>query len=218
MLNNPPRLTAKAAQSLDKVRDIFTRLVALDQSKRGFIAEALYCVISRKYSGYLRDNFENYRDRQDDLDELIDFVYNYESLEKLLADLTLDENFAGKSDHAASRNLLILSTIHQAKGLEWPNVFVIGLRDGAFPHYKSLGNPSELEEERRLFYVAVTRAQNELVLLYPHQTTNREYFSSQMSSGPSMFIKELDRKKYSTLNRFGIRYSKDDEDGVIRYD
>jgi DNA helicase-2/ATP-dependent DNA helicase PcrA len=220
LLNNPPRLTAKAAQSWDKVRDIFTRLVALDQSKRGFIAEALDCVISRKYSGYLRDNFENYRDRQDDLDELIDFVYNYESLEKLLADLTLDENFAGKSDHAASRNLLILSTIHQAKGLEWPNVFVIGLRDGAFPHYKSLGNPSELEEERRLFYVAVTRAQNELVLLYPHQTTRKEYFSSQMSSGPSMFIKELDRKKYSTLNRFGIRHSSEKEDGedVVRYD
>ncbi|MFH0814684.1 MAG: UvrD-helicase domain-containing protein [Candidatus Falkowbacteria bacterium] len=222
------RLPAKAAASWEKLRNIFERLLSLNQTKSGFIAEALDCVIAKHYSEFLRNNFENYRDRQEDLDELIDFVYNYESLDKLLADLMLDENFAGESSKKEARDappwrgeVLVLSTIHQAKGLEWSCVFVIGLRDGQFPHYKSLENAVELEEERRLFYVAATRAQNELVLLYParaHPAGGGASFWANQSTGPSMFIKELDRKKYVTLHKFGFRWDKDETDEEVRYE
>jgi DNA helicase-2/ATP-dependent DNA helicase PcrA len=213
-------VSSKAAQSWDRLSDIFLHVAKLDAANRGFISEVLDHVISRKYSNYLKDNFENHRDRQDDLDEIVDFVYNYESLDKLLSDLMLDENFAGQNDRETPKDALILSTIHQAKGLEWGNVFIIGLRDGAFPHYKSLDSEIELEEERRLFYVAATRAQNELVLLYPSQSTNKGFYGGQMFSGPSIFIKELDRKRYSTLGKFGVRFERETDEGedVIRYD
>ncbi|PIP16508.1 MAG: hypothetical protein COX46_01835 [bacterium (Candidatus Ratteibacteria) CG23_combo_of_CG06-09_8_20_14_all_48_7] len=71
------------------------------------------------------------------------------------------------SEAEKETDVLTLSTIHQAKGLEWKAVFIISLADGRFPHAKSADNPGRLEEERRLFYVAVTRAKSLLYLVQP---------------------------------------------------
>jgi DNA helicase-2/ATP-dependent DNA helicase PcrA len=89
-----------------------------------------------------------------------------------------------RQSEAAADEELVLSTIHQAKGLEWRAVFVIGLADGLFPHAKTFEHPEEMEEERRLFYVASTRAKEELYLTYP-------LFSADNILRPSQFIKEL---------------------------
>ncbi len=93
---------------------------------------------------------------------------------------------------------IVLSTIHQAKGLEWQAVFVMHLGAGQFPSEKSLRERKGLEEERRLFYVAVTRAKKQLYLTYP---LTGGY--SMMLGGPSMFIEELDRSLIDMRGGFG---------------
>ncbi|MEK7160729.1 MAG: 3'-5' exonuclease, partial [Patescibacteria group bacterium] len=86
-----------------------------------------------------------------------------------------------------SNQPIVLSTIHQAKGLEWDTVFVIGLVNGQFPSYQSFKNKKNLEEERRLFYVAVTRAKNKLFLSYPFSPGRGMSVIS-----PSSFLEDLD--------------------------
>jgi DNA helicase-2/ATP-dependent DNA helicase PcrA len=105
-------------------------------------------------------------------------------------------------------NAVVLSTIHQAKGLEWKYVFIVGLRDGDFPHHKSLEDAKQLEEERRLFYVAATRARDELTMLYPVRKMTYQY--GEMTGGPSMFIRELDDSLYAVV-RTGQYFQLDDE-------
>jgi DNA helicase-2/ATP-dependent DNA helicase PcrA len=161
----------------------------------------------------LKNAYENYKDRLDDLSQLVNFVALYGDLEKLLADVTLSEDFGGTHEH--DKRAVVLSTIHQAKGLEWSVVFIIGLRDGHFPHHKSLENPRELEEERRLFYVAVTRAKNELNLLYPIRSFSYKY--GEQYSKPSMFIREISKARYQVVGEspFG---SGDESEDVIYVD
>ena len=79
-------------------------------------------------------------------------------------------------------------TIHAAKGLEFPIIFIIGLEEGVFPHSRSLFNPTELEEERRLCYVGLTRAQEKLFLSC---ALKRRQFGSVHMNPPSRFIKEI---------------------------
>lgn len=185
----------KAINSWNKIISAFRYLAELDFTKRGTVAEAVIYLLEGGYREYLKTTFENYRERMDDLHQFTDFVMTYDNLEKLLSDVLLSESF-GRNSQAAD-NAVVLSTIHQAKGLEWKFVFVIGLRDGDFPHYKSMEQESELEEERRLFYVAATRAKDELYLLYPIRKNSFQY--GDLTGGPSMFIRELAENKYSTL-------------------
>ena len=89
---------------------------------------------------------------------------------------------------------VILSSIHQAKGLEWRVVFVAWLTEGMFPSGRSLENKEALEEERRLFYVAVTRCKEELYLTYPQLRLNAGY--GEAFQRPSRFIAELGKHLY----------------------
>ena len=88
----------------------------------------------------------------------------------------------------------MLSTIHQAKGLEWRTVFLIGLGEGQFPHPKALEDEAALEEERRLFYVASTRAKKELCLV--HSQTRFDYEWGDIIVRPSLFVQELPDETY----------------------
>ena len=88
---------------------------------------------------------------------------------------------------------LVLSTIHSAKGLEWKYVFVMGLLDGMLPSKKSLGSIEDIEEERRLFYVACTRAEDELFLTLPEgQGAFGTYYAN-----PSRFLTEIQNEMYA---------------------
>ena len=179
----------KIKQGLAQMKEIFFELRGV---KKDIIRNSIKIILKKGYSSYMKANFENYLERLDDLNQLGDFSEEYESLEQFLSETALSENFKAKKwtskDIISSddRNKIILSTIHQAKGLEWDNVFVIGLAEGQFPHRKVYDNPREIEEERRLFYVATTRAKNNLYLTFP------------VTSGPngvinqaSVFIQEL---------------------------
>jgi DNA helicase-2/ATP-dependent DNA helicase PcrA len=90
--------------------------------------------------------------------------------------------------------------VHQAKGLEWKAVFVIWMTDGMFPSSRSLENDDAIEEERRLFYVAVTRARDELYLTYPHMRLNAGY--GEMMQRPSRFLGEIPK---ASLEEWPIR-------------
>ena len=125
----------------------------------------------------------------------------------------LSEAFAHEAE--TQDNSVILSTIHQSKGLEWKYVMLISVRDGDFPHYKSFDDEKQLEEERRLFYVATTRARDELAMLFPMRKNTYQY--GEIASGPSMFIRELDETKYCVSRGADFIFG-DEEEETIYYD
>lgn len=148
-------------------------------------------VIENGYEKFCLLNFENAQDRLDDLKELINFAHGYKSLKEFLTDVTLREGFKGETflGGIEEDEYTILTTIHQSKGLEWKIVFIAGLCEGQFPHSKVLEDALELEEERRLFYVAVTRCKNQLYLVHP--MTRYDYNYGTVIARPSQFLEEI---------------------------
>ncbi len=130
-------------------------------------SKMLRIVIDAGYDDYLKENFANYRIRLEDLEQLAVFAYQFKTTEEFLTQLALLTNVEAEDDSAKDDDRIRLSTIHQAKGLEFDAVFVIMLCDGLFPSSRSAESDEGEEEERRLFYVAITRAKNELYLSYP---------------------------------------------------
>jgi DNA helicase-2/ATP-dependent DNA helicase PcrA len=146
------------------------------------------------YGAYLLTSYEQAEMRKDDLARLADYAAQFSTLEAFLTDVALVSEIS--SEHllkgGASDEAVVLSSVHQAKGLEWRAVFVVWLADGKFPSQPSIGSPDLEDEERRLFYVAVTRAMDELYLCYPLTTVDRS--RRQMLLQPSRFLLELDRR------------------------
>ncbi len=183
-------LPSRAKTGWNRFRDLLAQ-VASQYQKNQPPAEMILTVLKGGYEEHLKTHFENFRDRKEDLEQLVNLSANYREVERLISDLTLREPFRGETIQGweGPDEYLALSTIHQAKGLEWTAVFLIGLVEGQFPHPKSVEEPSELEEERRLFYVAVTRTKRELYLTYP--LTRYSYQRGEVLMRPSAFIQEL---------------------------
>jgi DNA helicase-2/ATP-dependent DNA helicase PcrA len=133
---------------------------------------------------------DDFPKREKDLEHFLTIAARYRSLASLLTDMALEPPNDSVGDVLAAseedEGLLTLSTIHSAKGLEWRAVFVIGLVDGRFPSYQNLRNSEEVEEERRLLYVAVTRAKEHLYLSYPIDIFDRA--SGMVLGKPSRFV------------------------------
>ena len=131
-------------------------------------AEMISSVLEAIYDDYMLANFPNYEARREDLNTLASFAKQYDNpqpfLDQLALMTSLDSDAAQQKDDPER---VTLSSVHQAKGLEWKAVFVIWLAEGKFPTARSLESDAAVEEERRLFYVAVTRAKDELYLTYP---------------------------------------------------
>lgn len=152
-------------------------------------------ILEEGYKDRLIVAFDNAKDRIDDIHELVNFSHEYGDLKEFLNDITLRENFKGETADAGScEDQLVLSTIHQAKGLEWDAVMVIGLCEGQFPHPKAMGEDAEMEEERRLFYVAVTRAKKMLYMIHPG--SRYDHSQGTVPSRRSRFLEELDDNVY----------------------
>jgi DNA helicase-2/ATP-dependent DNA helicase PcrA len=136
---------------------------------RNSAAKMIKLIIDAGYDDYLRENYDNHDSRLDDLEQLAVFSRQLPGVEDFLTQLALLTNVEAEDDKPQNRDQesVKLSTIHQAKGLEFDVVFVIMLCEGLFPSARSMDIPDAEEEERRLFYVAVTRARNELYLSYP---------------------------------------------------
>ena len=133
-------------------------------------AEMIKTITESSYEDYLKTRYPNYRERLEDLEQLGSYATQFKDLEELLSALALVSGLESETvvgGEETESEACILTTVHQAKGLEWKVVFVVWLADGRFPSYLSFGKEEEMEEERRLFYVAVTRAKDELYLSYP---------------------------------------------------
>jgi DNA helicase-2/ATP-dependent DNA helicase PcrA len=154
--------------------------------------EMIELVLDAGYEEHLKVNYANYRSRLEDLEQLAVFARQFPAVEDFLTQLALLTNLEAEDGQPPSTDdeRLRLSTIHQAKGLEFDVVFVIMLCDGLFPSDRSLETPQGEEEERRLLYVAITRARNELYLSYP--LIRAGYGGSgDMMQRPSRFLAEI---------------------------
>jgi DNA helicase-2/ATP-dependent DNA helicase PcrA len=123
--------------------------------------------------------------RLENLAELIGVAASYESLEEFLSTVAL---VADSDELDEGQTRVSLMTLHVAKGLEYPAVFMIGLEEGIFPHFRSLGDPVELEEERRLAYVGITRARRHLILSHAWV---RSLWGQTNHNIPSRFLAEV---------------------------
>ena len=141
------------------------------------------------YLPILKTQYDDYPKRMRDLDHLQTIAEGYQEVETFLSDLALEPPDGSVASVAATDRddeRLVLSTIHSAKGLEWQCVFVIWIVDGRFPSVYSFSEDEGLEEERRLFYVSVTRAKRHLYLTYPINVFDRG--SGMILSKPSRFL------------------------------
>jgi DNA helicase-2/ATP-dependent DNA helicase PcrA len=157
-------------------------------------SEMITSIVEAIYDDYAKVNFTNYELRREDLNQLASFSRQFKDVNEFLAQLALISNVDAEAAPAqsADKEAVNLSTVHQAKGLEFRSVFVIWLTDGMFPSSRSLDTREALEEERRLFYVAITRAKDELYLTYAHMRLNMGY--GDVFQRPSRFLKEIPNK------------------------
>lgn len=147
------------------------------------------CVLRAVYDDYMKSKFSNYDARRDDLSTLSGFARQFESAVEFLSQLALLGGVETAEALTPDMGKVTLSSLHQAKGLEWRVVFLIWLADGMFPGTRSLETPEGIEEERRLFYVGVTRCKDDLYLTYPELRLNPGRGDNFQS--PSRFLTEV---------------------------
>ena len=154
-------------------------------------AEVIDVVLNDFYDDYLVSHYDGANLRREDVRGLANFASQYATVEAFLADVALAGEFSGETvvTGPTEQDYVTLSTVHQAKGLEWPDVFIPWLADGRFPTDLAINTKQDEEEERRVFHVAVTRAKDELYLVVPQVYRNRS--RSLIMMKPSRFLTEI---------------------------
>ncbi len=199
----PEVLSGKAKNSFTRLTN-FIKTTSPDLSP----AEIIKKVIAYfDFDSLLRDGTPQGEERIENLDVLTGNAMQYETLEDFLADASL----MSSADESVSNNSVTLMTMHAAKGLEFPVVFLVGMEDGLFPSARAEDEAS-LEEERRLAYVGMTRAMKKLFLTY---AASRFSFGGRSYSMPSRFLLELGYNPYGS-NQYNDAYD-DDNDGFKDY-
>lgn len=197
----------KRSESLDDVLRLSLKIPSRAQTGWLALGKILYklsheempsdlirIVTGGEYQDYLRAEYPDFMDRLEDLEQFAIFAEGYTDVRTLLDEVSLSADFGVKEvapgfslGDAEREDRIVLSTIHQAKGLEWDAVFVMHLCDDKFPNPRALTEAGGLEEERRLFYVATTRARKHLFFTYPITSG----YDTMMLSQPSLFLQEL---------------------------
>lgn len=155
-------------------------------------SEMISVVIEAIYDEYMKSKFSNYDARREDVNTLANYARQYKDAYEFLDQLALLSSLETETElrtREQDDEMINLSSVHQAKGLEWKVVFVIWMSDGMFPSARCIDSSEAIEEERRLFYVAVTRARDELYLTYPNLRLNAGY--GEMLQRPSRFLSEM---------------------------
>jgi DNA helicase II / ATP-dependent DNA helicase PcrA len=154
-------------------------------------SEMITSMVEAIYDDYAKANFTNYELRREDLNQLAAFARQFKDVDEFLSQLALISNIDTEPalDQSNDTEAVNLSSVHQAKGLEYHTVFLIWLTDGMFPSTRSLETRDSIEEERRLFYVAITRARDELYLTFPHMRLSGGF--GDIFQRPSRFLKEI---------------------------
>ncbi|YCM44851.1 ATP-dependent helicase [Verrucomicrobiaceae bacterium 227] len=154
-------------------------------------SEMITSIVEGVYDEFMKVTFENYDHRRQDVEQLGMYAEDFEDILELLGQLSLMSTVDGdpsRSHETKDEDQVVLSSIHQAKGLEWKVVFLIWLTDGMFPNGRVLeaDDLDMFEEERRLFYVALTRSKDELYLTYPQ--INPKSYTGDIITRPSRFL------------------------------
>jgi DNA helicase II / ATP-dependent DNA helicase PcrA len=180
---------AKSKKSWEQLADTLDEIAPGGQPNPP--SEMITSIVEAIYDDYAKANFTNYELRREDLNQLAAFARQFKDVEEFLSQLALISNIDAEPalDQSKDTEAVNLSSVHQAKGLEYHTVFVIWLTDGMFPSTRSLETRDAIEEERRLFYVAITRARDELYLTYPHMRLSGGF--GDIFQRPSRFLKEI---------------------------
>lgn len=166
-------------------------------------SEMVFSVLEGVYDDYIKETFDNYEGRRGDIEQLIQYGGTFDDVLEFLGQLSLMSSVDGEPSGEKSEpddDKVTLSSIHQAKGLEWKVVFLIWLADGQFPNSRILDSDDEaaFEEERRLFYVALTRAKDELYLSYP--MLNPKSYTGEILCRPSRFLDDFPKEMVEVWN------------------
>jgi len=184
-----PGAGKKDAGGLKPLADLLTEL-AKERTVPGGAVEK----VMRYYVPVMEQKFDDYPRRQKELDQLVSMAARYRDLKTFLDDLALDPPTSRDDISPEDKgDVLTLSTVHSAKGLEWRVVFIIWAVDGRFPPSIAFNDPFALEEERRLMYVAATRAKEELIICYPKEDPKAWKMDDRSFgiAGPSIFVRSV---------------------------
>lgn len=188
----------RARRSLIAFYDLMVELNALkDELTLTQLFDALVEKIG--YAEYVKDGTREGEDRWNNVQELRNATYEHSALDPAAALAEFLETAALVSDvdaHDANEGVVVLMTLHMAKGLEFPVVFITGMEEGIFPHSRSFDEPREMEEERRLAYVGITRAKEKLYLMYAFRRSS--FGNVSEPSEPSRFLADIPREHVKT--------------------
>jgi len=187
------RLPRQAEKSWEKFA---SDLKKLDKTiRKGRPSEVIENILDTSYIDYLKAKYDRSSSRIEDIEQLAVYAAKYKNVRTLLSDLVLMGEFYGQDvvEGAPEDEILVLSSIHQAKGLEWEHVFIIRMAEGSFPSPRALREKEGEEEERRIFYVGTTRAKDELYITYPQTYLGHQ---SNVLLQPSRFLLEIDAELY----------------------
>lgn len=188
-LNTTEIVGARATHLLS---EYFLTLSKIERAAEKSLKEGISAAIELSgYKKYLSDGTFQNEERLENLSELLSVAEEYEKLKGTMNLTDFLEEVALISDLDSledEKDGVTLMTLHTAKGLEFKTVFIVGLEENIFPHSRSLFDPPQLEEERRLFYVGITRAREDLYLLY---AISRLYFGNIQTNQPSRFLAEI---------------------------
>jgi len=187
-------LTARAKEAMRGFRKTIEHLIAkigeAASSDRPVSDVVIAAIEDTGYANALRaENTDESAARLENLEELVNAAVDYDKQEENgLRDFIDHAALTSDTDKYDRNAAVTLMTVHSAKGLEFPIVFLVGLEDGIFPHSRSINDPKELEEERRLAYVAITRAEK---ILYVTHSMRRRVYGEEMAAEPSQFLNEM---------------------------
>lgn len=199
----PKNLTQRAEGSLRNFKSVVERL----QAKVGEsattdkpVSEVVIAAIEDTgYANALRtENSDESLARLENLEELVNAAADYDKDDGSIRDFIDHAALASDTDKYDRSAEVTMMTVHSAKGLEFPVIFIVGLEDGIFPHSRSVNDEQELEEERRLAYVAITRAEKQL---YVTHSMRRRVYGEEMAAEPSQFLNEMPLELIEDLSR-----------------
>ena len=200
---NHAGFNARAVNSLRNFKQIIeglSRKIGEFQATEEPVSEVVKAAIfDSGYEKMLRDeDSEESAGRLENLQELVNAAVEYDKPDLGLRDFIDHAALVSDTDKIDNNARVTLMTVHAAKGLEFPLVFLVGMEDGIFPHSRSAKDPQQLEEERRLAYVAITRAEKQL---YVTHAMSRRVYGEQMAAEPSQFLNEMPLDLMEDLSR-----------------
>jgi DNA helicase-2/ATP-dependent DNA helicase PcrA len=189
-LNLTPRALLALKNFKKLIENLAQKAIETTQTDKPVTDVVISAIEDTGYANMLRtENSDESEARLENLEELVNAAVDYDKQEENgLRDFIDHAALTSDTDKFDRNAAVTLMTVHSAKGLEFPVVFLVGLEDGIFPHARSISDPNELEEERRLAYVAITRAEK---ILYISHAMRRRVYGEEMAAEPSQFLNEM---------------------------